>query len=127
MPQLVIDAFLSPEDISLELTEMIASLEPFGMGNPTPVFAVPDIRIADRRILKERHLKLKLDLGGVYYDAIGFNMANVPNFDGLVDIAFSLDINNWNGKKSVQLKLRDIRSATDTTCDSADRFLRDIL
>jgi single-stranded-DNA-specific exonuclease len=114
MPQLVIDAYLSPEDISFELTEMIASLEPFGMGNPTPVFAVRDVRIADRRILKERHLKLKLDLGGVYYDAIGFNMANVPTFDRLVDIAFSLDINNWNGKKSVQLKLRDIRAAADS-------------
>jgi single-stranded-DNA-specific exonuclease len=112
LPQLMIDAYLAPGDISFEMTELIASLEPFGMGNPTPVFGVRGARIVDRRILKERHLKLKLSLGAVYYDAIGFNMANMAAVDELVDVAFSLDVNTWNGKKSIQLKLRDIRSAT---------------
>ncbi len=121
MPQLMIDAFLSPGEINLEMTEMIAALEPFGMGNPTPVFAVRGARIVERRILKDRHLKLKLNLGDVYYNAIGFNMANMANIDGLVDVAFSLDINTWNGKKTVQFKLRDIRSTPDISWDNADK------
>jgi single-stranded-DNA-specific exonuclease len=110
-PQLMIDAFLSPAEITLETTEMIASLEPFGMGNPAPVFAVRGARVAERRIVKERHLKLKLSLEGACFDAIGFNMADMPVVDGKVDAAFSLDVNSWNGKKSVQLKIRDIRPA----------------
>ncbi len=113
LPQLRIDAFLSPGEIDLEMTEMLGSLEPYGMGNPTPVFAVRGARIVERRILKERHLKLKLEMGGQYHEAIGFNMADIGTFDGVVDLAFSLDINSWNGKKNVQLKLRDIREATD--------------
>ena len=113
-PQLMIDAELAPEEITLGTAELIASLGPFGMGNPTPVFAVRGALVEDRRVLKERHLKLRLDCGGARFDAIGFNMAGTGSHDGMVDAAFSLDVNSWNGRKSVQLKLKDIREAGKT-------------
>ncbi len=111
-PQLMIDALLPPEEITLETAESVASLGPFGMGNPTPVFAVCGARVAERRVLKERHIKLKLDCCGTVFDAIGFNMAENYNFSKHVDVAFSLDINTWNGKRNVQMRLKDIRDAT---------------
>jgi single-stranded-DNA-specific exonuclease len=120
-PRLMIDAFLSPAEISLEATEMIASLEPFGMGNPAPVFAVRGARITERRIVRDRHLKLKLNLDGTSFDAIGFNMAGMPAVAGMVDVAFSLDVNTWNGKKSVQFKVRDIRPAAAGSRDTTAR------
>lgn len=120
-PQLMIDAYLTPEEIGFETTEMIASLEPYGMGNPAPVFAVRGARIAERRILKERHLKLKLNLEGASFDAIGFNMSGIQMGDGPIDVAFSLDVNTWNGKKSVQLKVRDIRPTAGVSCGNAGR------
>jgi single-stranded-DNA-specific exonuclease len=110
-PQLMIDAVLSPEEITLETADMVSSLGPFGMGNPTPVFAVRGALVEDRRVLKERHLKLRLDCDGARFDAIGFNMAGIGSFTGRVDAAFSLDINNWNGKRNVQLKLKGVREA----------------
>ncbi len=117
-PQLMIDAVLSPEEITLETADLVASLGPFGMGNPTPIFAVRGALVEDRRVLKERHLKLRLDCGGNRFDAIGFNMSEIGSFSGHVDVAFSLDVNKWNGKRNVQLKLKDIREAgkTDFPC-----------
>jgi single-stranded-DNA-specific exonuclease len=110
-PQLLIDSVLPPEEITMENAEMVAALEPFGMGNPTPVFALCGAFVAARRVLKERHVKLRLECCGRTFDAIGFNMAEMGNSSEHVDVAFSLDINNWNGKRNVQMRLRDIKAA----------------
>jgi single-stranded-DNA-specific exonuclease len=108
-PQLMIDSELAPEDVTLKTAELVASLGPFGMGNPAPVFTVRGAKIADRRVVKEKHLKLKLDCQGGRFDAIGFNMAQIGIIEGPVDVAFSLDINRWNGKRTVQMRLKDIK------------------
>lgn len=113
-PQLLIDAVLTPDQITLETADMVASLGPFGMGNPTPVFAVRGALVEDRRVLKERHLKLRLDCCGRRLDAVGFNMAEIGTFNGPVDAAFTMDINKWNGRSNVQLKLKDIRESCGT-------------
>jgi single-stranded-DNA-specific exonuclease len=110
-PQLMVDLVLPPEDITIENAEMVAGLGPFGMGNPTPVFALCGAFVAGRRVLKDRHVKLKLECCGSTFDAIGFNMAEMENSSEYVDVAFSLDINNWNGKRSIQLRLRDFKAA----------------
>ncbi len=110
-PDLLIDGELTFNEITVELAEMIEELSPFGMGNPEPVFMVRRVNIVDRRIVKERHLKLRLETGGRVLDAIGFNMAQRNNMAGPVDLAFSLELNNWNGRRQLQLRLKDIREA----------------
>jgi single-stranded-DNA-specific exonuclease len=110
-PQLMIDLALPPEEITMGSAEMIAGLEPFGMGNPTPVFALYGAFVAGRRVVKDRHVKLKLECRGRAFDAIGFNMADMEYSSDYVDVAFSLYINNWNGKRNVQLRLKDIKAA----------------
>jgi len=111
LPEIRIDEELEPADVSLELAERITSLEPFGIGNPRPVFALRGVRVKQKSIIKGRHVRMRIDTHGSMYDAIGFHMAErIPEGD-LLDIAFSLDINCWNGKKSLQLRLKDVRKA----------------
>ena len=100
---------VAPEEITLELAETLALLAPFGMGNPEPVFMLEGARVADLRVLKERHLKFRLEAGGQILEAIGFNMAEGREIPEMVTVAFSLQINEWNRRKSVQLRLRDFK------------------
>ena len=66
-------------------------------------------KVADLRVLKEHHLKLRLTVGGRTLEAIGFNMAQGRNVPEFVTLAFSLQINDWNGRKSLQLRLKDMK------------------
>jgi single-stranded-DNA-specific exonuclease len=113
IPELCVDMVLKPDEISFKLAEAFALLAPFGMGNPEPVFVLEGARVADSRVLKERHLKLRLTAGKQSMDAIGFNMAEGREIPEVVTVAFSLQINEWNGRKSMQLRLRDLRDASE--------------
>lgn len=110
-PDLLIDAEMAPADLTLELAGEVASLKPFGMGNPEPVFVCRGMEVEDARILKEQHLKLRLVSNGLRFDAIAFNMARQRPTGRLVDIAFTLDINTWNGRSSLQLRVKDVKEA----------------
>jgi single-stranded-DNA-specific exonuclease len=110
-PDLMIDAELSGEEITLDLAETVEGLAPFGMGNPEPVFMIRRAIIVDRQILKECHLKLRLEVGDTVVDAIGFNMAQGKDLPGTIDIVFTLGQNTWNGRTAIQLRLKDFREA----------------
>lgn len=110
-PVLLIDAELAPEEITPGLVELTASLRPFGMGNPEPLFMLRGARVLQSRVLKEAHLKLRLEAGGRMFDAIGFGMAAKAIDSGVVDVAFVPELNVWNGRESLQLRLKDIRSS----------------
>jgi single-stranded-DNA-specific exonuclease len=109
IPELAVDALLRPEEIDLALAEAVDALAPFGMGNPEPVFMLEGAKVADLRVLKEHHLKLRLTAGGRTLEAIGFNMAQGRNVPEFVTLAFSLQINDWNGRRSLQLRLKDLK------------------
>ena len=111
LPELAVDCELKPEEITLDLAATIDSLAPFGMGNPEPVFLLSQAKVVDCRRLKEKHLKLRLEANGVRFDAIGFNLAAKEPATELVDLAFSPQVNLWNGRKSLQLKLKDLRES----------------
>lgn len=111
LPVLRIDAELSPEQLTAELVAAVSALKPFGMGNPEPLFMLQGARVVQSRLLKAAHLKLKLEAGGRFFDAIGFGMAEKNIDSGLVDIAFVPELNVWNGRESLQLRLKDIRTS----------------
>ncbi|HLO26157.1 MAG TPA: single-stranded-DNA-specific exonuclease RecJ [Geobacteraceae bacterium] len=111
-PEIKVDAELSGEEITVELAEMVGSLSPFGMGNPEPVFMVKGATVTARRVLKEQHLKLRLAVGGKSLEAIGFNMAQGKDLAGTIDVLFSLEVNAWNGKRGLQLRLKDFRESS---------------
>jgi len=110
-PELRVDAELLPEEVSLETAELLSSLEPFGMGNPRPVFVMRGVKLLQSTILKDRHLKVRFVVAGLSFDAIGFDMADrIPENDSL-DVIFSLDVNCWKGRKSVSLRLKDLKAS----------------
>jgi single-stranded-DNA-specific exonuclease len=76
--------------------------EVWGQAFPAPVFA-DSFEVLNQRILKDKHLKLKLQKGSQRFDAIQFNFSeNAPN---RIHAAFRVDINEWNGTQTVQLML----------------------
>ena len=110
-PELNIDGELTGAEVSLKLASEIENLSPFGMGNPEPVFMARKATVIDRRILKERHLKFRLALDKTEVDAIGFNMADSKEPAAVIDVAFCLGLNSWNGRNHLQLRIRDFRDA----------------
>lgn len=108
-PRLEVDAVVSASDITPSLVAEVGRLEPFGIGNPEPVLALSEAQIADRRPVGSGHVKLRLEAEGVFFDAIGFSMAErVDAGIRRASVAFTPQFNTWNGCTSVQLKLRDL-------------------
>ncbi len=107
-----IDGTLSLEDIKAETVKELQKLEPFGEGNKMPLFAYKDLRIHSIRALTDgKHLKLTLRDDNIIIDAIGFNMGSLVEdykIGDKVDIVGVLEINNFNGKETVQMNLKDI-------------------
>jgi len=107
-----IDAELSLGDVNDGLLEDLARLEPYGPGNPEPVFLARGVTVVSHRIVGEKHLKLYLRQEQRALSAIGFGMADTPLEAGTtLDILFSPERNDWNGNTSIQLRVRDLRRA----------------
>jgi single-stranded-DNA-specific exonuclease len=114
MPRLRIDGDLTFRGISGGVAAGVASLAPFGAGNPRPVFAARGVEIIDGpRTLKERHLKMTLRQEGRIFRAIAWRAAGRHDFltehKASLDVAFSLEQNQYNGETYVELTLADIR------------------
>jgi single-stranded-DNA-specific exonuclease len=111
-PVLRVDATLNLSEVDWPLYEQLLQLEPFGMGNPTPVFGATRARVMfPPRILKEKHLKLRMEAGPRTLDALGWGLARrAPTLDPgqLIDLAFTLDKNTFQDRDSLQLIVKDI-------------------
>jgi len=112
VPETDVDAELSFRDVDEGLLADLERLEPFGMGNPEPVFCSRGVTVASSRVVGENHLKLFLRHEGRGMEAIGFGMADRPVREGdAIDVLYSPQQNEWNGNVRLQLRLRDLRPA----------------
>jgi single-stranded-DNA-specific exonuclease len=114
MPRLRIDGDLAFRGITGSVATGVASLAPFGAGNPRPVFAARRVEIVDGpRKLKERHLKMALKQEGRIFRAVAWRAAERHDFlvehKAALDVAFSLDQNEFNGETRVELTLADLK------------------
>jgi len=113
IPYINIDAPISPHDLTVANAEKMSVLEPFGMGNPHPVFAITRATVSSIRTLSDgKHCKLTLTKEGRSFEVIGFGagaLAERIMVGDKLDIAFLLDINVYRGEKNVQLILKDAR------------------
>jgi single-stranded-DNA-specific exonuclease len=101
------DGALAASDIRLETVRLLDQ-EVWGQGFPEPLFDNV-FRVERQRILKDRHLKLELSLGGARFEAIRFNCAErVPD---AIHAAYRLDIHEYQGRTSVQLMLEHCEAA----------------
>ncbi len=114
MPRLRIDSDLVFRGITAQVAAGIASLAPFGAGNPKPVFAARGVEVIDGpRKLKERHLKMSLRQDGRVFRAVAWRAAEkqeqIVGSRSALDVAFSLEQNQYNGGTYLELTLADIR------------------
>jgi single-stranded-DNA-specific exonuclease len=112
IPVIEVDYELSFKQATLETLEEVNRLEPFGSGNPQPVFSTKGAKVVERRILKDKHLKLKLMQDGRWMDCIWWGAADVAEdvYPGdVVSLAYTLSENTYNGSTSVQLTLKDLK------------------
>src|SRR5436190_6298894 len=116
MPRLAIDGDLTFRAITGGVAAGVAALAPFGAGNPRPVFAARGVEIVDGpRKLKERHLKMALRQDGRVFRAVAWRAAERHDYltehKAALDVAFSLEQNQYNGETFVELTLADLKSA----------------
>ena len=114
-PHLNVDAVVPLHHLNMRLHDALATLEPCGHGHPAPVLATRKLRVADCRTVGKdgAHLKLKLTDGSLEQDAIAFRFGEMlRDLPPVVDVAYSLEVNEWNGNRTLQLNVTDIR-ATD--------------
>lgn len=110
LPKLTMDAEVEPGEVTKDLALEMKRLEPFGMGNPEPLLLLRGMKVVERRIVGDGHLRLRLARGGCTFGAIAFNLADRET-TGLIDIAFFPEMNQWNGSSSLQLRVKDLRSS----------------
>ena len=112
---LTADMEVSLEEMNFEVLDHLAYLEPTGYGNPGAVFVARDVKVKSSRTVgaEGRHLKLTLeDSRGASYDSIGFRMGQFKeNLPSHVDVMFTLEANEWNGRTTLQLNLKDVKAA----------------
>jgi len=114
-PSLRIDVEISLQDADWALQEMLLQLEPFGEANPAPLFLSRHLRVVDARPVgkENRHLKLRLgDEQGKQVDAIAFQRGpQQKTLHRFVDVVYQLEVNKWNGRRSLQLNVVDLRNS----------------
>lgn len=107
-PVLDIDAEIKSPELTLKLAEKLQDFEPFGVGNPKPVFATENMKITGLRTVGDgKHLKGKAD--GV--DFIAFSqgpLINVLQNNQLASFAYNLEIDTYGGYEKLQLKVKDL-------------------
>jgi single-stranded-DNA-specific exonuclease len=119
VPEQRIDMELAMTEITPELVRYLAYAAPFGLGNPTPVFALRGVMAEEVRGVGRdgAHLKLRLVDGDVGLPAIGFRMTEthgeVARSGGPLDVAVKLEEDEWRGRRRIQAKLVDLKPAGD--------------
>ncbi len=113
VPEIIIDTEIAFKDLNQNFYNIICQMEPFGPENMRPVFIAKNVQDTGySKIVKELHIRFVVKQDKFSITGIGFNMAE--KFELLknpFDLVFTVDENEWNGTKSLQLKVIDIRSS----------------
>ncbi|UTX51231.1 DHH family phosphoesterase [Candidatus Saccharibacteria bacterium TM7i] len=112
LPSADTDALL--HELTEELVNQIAQLEPFGSGNPQPILQTTNVRVMNRRVMGQegQHVKLTLEQDGKKIDMLAFNAPEhfFQEPGAVVKVWYQLDINEWNGRRSVEGRLLHLES-----------------
>ena len=114
---ITIDMELRAEDVGFQLARELQLLEPYGAGNPRPVFLTKGLRaLSEPVILKERHLKMRLagpnnrPLEAVWWNCIESG-GQTHTVTGSIELAYTIETSLWNDEIKVQLNVQDLRGA----------------
>jgi single-stranded-DNA-specific exonuclease len=109
--RLKIDAVVTLDDLDADFFEQLAGLEPCGMENPTPVFAVEGVQLRGApRVVGKNHLRFNVTDGDMTAQAIWWGRGDFQLPQGKFDVAFTPELNEYRGEENVQLKVRDVQT-----------------
>lgn len=111
--RILIDCEISLDAVSFKLAQELEKFEPFGIGNPQPTFATRGVTVDDVRVLGNdgKHLRLTLRSIPSALSAVAFGMGELHSQlspDKSIDVAYTVDVDSWNGRERLQLKLKDV-------------------
>ncbi len=116
-PYVAIDAEIAAKELGFQLSQDLRTLEPFGAGNPRPVFVTRGFRVmSEPQIIKEQHLKLRV-CGDDHRPTEAMWWRGVEEVDAMpqanqrIDLAYEFEANRWQGDVRLQLNVRDMRIA----------------
>lgn len=116
IPRLRVDAKVSTASMNLGLLDEISRLEPFGIGNPKPVFATDGLFLRfDPTVMKEKHLKLYLQdndgrrFEAVWWDGVEKGKGRTLRPGTGIELAYTPEANKWQGSTRLQLVVEDLR------------------
>ena len=114
-PSVIVDLELPPDRVTFGLARELEALQPFGAGNPHPVFVTRGLRsLSEPVVIKDRHLKMRLagpqnrPLEAVWWNCLE-SPGQTPSLNGSIELAYMLETSAWNGDYRMQLKVLDLR------------------
>lgn len=121
LPEIYVDCEVALTDLNEDTYRQMQMLAPYGCDNPAPVVVCRQAGIMDHFTvgLNGAHLKLKVSSTQLLLDAIGFNLGRYQDLVAQVDyldLAFSLEKNEWNGRTNLQLNIKDLRPYDEAVC-----------
>lgn len=114
VPELDIDLEVDCAQVGVDTIELLQQLEPFGQGNPRPLFLSREVETRGVRVAGQegRHLQMVLAAGQEERHAIGFGLGELAGRVGdRVDIVYMIEINEWNGQRRLQFNVQDLRAS----------------
>jgi single-stranded-DNA-specific exonuclease len=113
IPPLLLDGWLdSPEELTDQAMLEIEQMAPFGQGNPEPVVGMRRMRIMDKRVVGNDHLKLTLGRDRKCFEAIGFELGHAGVMESdhpCWDVVFTPRREYWNGRERLSLRIHDLQ------------------
>ncbi|MFT4023967.1 MAG: single-stranded-DNA-specific exonuclease RecJ [Flavihumibacter sp.] len=116
-PEISIDSEISFSELKPAFYNIIRQMEPFGPENSKPVWLSKGVKNNGwSKIVKEQHIKFSVSQGNILFSGIGFGMAekfHLLTTGKPVDLVYTLEENEWNGQKHLQLRVLDVRSSQE--------------
>lgn len=114
VPKIDVDAEIELSDITPTFLNIIEQMGPFGPGNMRPIFITKGVAdTGNTRLVKEEHLKLEVNKAGQKsVSGIGFNMKTYFDYiaeNPIFDICYQIYENDWQGRKNVEIRLKDLK------------------
>lgn len=113
--RLTLDAEITPNDLKISVWDELCSFEPFGSGNPKPVFLIQGLRVVSVKKIgnMKNHMQVKFETGDRFVDAVAFHkafLADMMPVGSLVDVAAVLMLDKWKNNSRIKLRIVDLRS-----------------
>ncbi len=124
VPEVQVDTVLDLREINHSLYSRMALLEPFGAENPVPCFMSKAVKLQEVKLIgkEKNHVRFRARQREGRIAGVGFGFADMfESIDvatELFDIVYELNLNTWNGREKLEIKLVDLRLAEDATADS---------